>query len=67
MVNNSRELDVPGSGRDLGYGFTVRRVPPVAKRRLVGPFIFMGVDEPQDSCRSCLYPAHLDNFYSTPQ
>ncbi len=31
---------IPGRARDLGDGFTVRRVLPHAKRRLVGPFIF---------------------------
>ncbi|WP_421791229.1 pirin family protein [Hyphobacterium sp.] len=33
------EMTISGRAKDLG-GFTVRRLIPVAKRRLVGPFIF---------------------------
>lgn len=33
------ELNIPARQKDLG-GFTVRRVLPYAKRRMVGPFIF---------------------------
>ena len=33
-------LRVEGRERDLGGGFTVRRILPAAKRRMVGPFIF---------------------------
>jgi redox-sensitive bicupin YhaK (pirin superfamily) len=34
------ELLVQGRAHDLGGGFSVRRVLPSAKRRMVGPFIF---------------------------
>lgn len=34
------EMVIPGRTRDLG-GFTVKRVLPSAKRRMVGPFIFL--------------------------
>lgn len=36
----SIESLIEGRQRDLGDGFTVRRVLPFAKRRMVGPFIF---------------------------
>ncbi len=36
----SVELDIAGRARDLGEGFTVRRVLPSPLRRLVGPFVF---------------------------
>jgi redox-sensitive bicupin YhaK (pirin superfamily) len=35
------ELDIDARTRDLGDGFTVRRLLPSAARRLVGPFIFV--------------------------
>jgi redox-sensitive bicupin YhaK (pirin superfamily) len=35
------ELDLEGRRRDLGNGFSVRRVLPSAARRMVGPFIFV--------------------------
>ncbi len=34
------ELDIEARTRDLGNGFTVRRLLPSAARRMVGPFIF---------------------------
>jgi len=34
------ELDIEARTRDLGGGFTVRRLLPSAARRMVGPFIF---------------------------
>src|SRR5262249_46315926 len=34
------ELDIEARTRDLGGGFTVRRLLPAAARRMVGPFIF---------------------------
>jgi redox-sensitive bicupin YhaK (pirin superfamily) len=34
------ELQLNGQEKDLGGGFTVRRLLPAAKRRSVGPFIF---------------------------
>src|SRR5437763_1999037 len=37
----SVELDIEGRRRDLGDGFTVRRLLPSAARRMVGPFIFV--------------------------
>jgi hypothetical protein len=36
----SIELLIQGHTHDLGGGFTVRRVLPSAKRRMVGPFVF---------------------------
>ncbi len=35
------ELEIEPRTRDLGDGFTVRRVLPAAARRMVGPFIFL--------------------------
>ena len=35
------ELDIEARTRDLGNGFTVRRLLPSAARRMVGPFIFL--------------------------
>ncbi|MCU1277578.1 MAG: pirin [bacterium] len=35
------DLDIEGRKRDLGDGFTVRRLLPSAARRMVGPFIFV--------------------------
>ena len=35
------EMTIVPRMRDLGDGFTVRRVLPFAKRRMVGPFIFL--------------------------
>src|SRR5262245_34827715 len=35
------ELDIEARRRDLGGGFTVRRLLPAAARRMVGPFIFV--------------------------
>jgi redox-sensitive bicupin YhaK (pirin superfamily) len=35
------EVEVVPSTRDLGEGFKVRRVLPSAKRRMVGPFVFL--------------------------
>ena len=35
------ELNIAGRGRDLGGGFTVRRLLPAIARRMVGPFIFV--------------------------
>jgi redox-sensitive bicupin YhaK (pirin superfamily) len=35
------ELDIEARPRDLGNGFTVRRLLPSAARRMVGPFIFL--------------------------
>src|SRR5690349_19745950 len=40
-------LLIQGRPRDLG-GFSVRRVLPAAKRRLVGPFIFLDEMGPAD-------------------
>jgi redox-sensitive bicupin YhaK (pirin superfamily) len=37
----SVELEIDGRKRDLGDGFTVRRLLPSAARRMVGPFIFV--------------------------
>jgi redox-sensitive bicupin YhaK (pirin superfamily) len=37
----SVELDIEARTRDLGDGFTVRRLLPSAARRMVGPFIFL--------------------------
>lgn len=36
----SVELDIQARPRDLGEGFTVRRLLPSVSRRMVGPFIF---------------------------
>ena len=35
------ELLIQGRAHELGPGFAVRRVLPSAKRRMVGPFIFL--------------------------
>src|SRR3954470_23489410 len=35
------ELDIQGRPRELGDGFTVRRLLPSAARRMVGPVIFV--------------------------
>jgi len=35
------ELEIDARTRDLGDGFTVRRLLPAAARRMVGPFIFL--------------------------
>ena len=35
------ELLIQGRARGLGPGFAVRRVLPSARRRMVGPFIFL--------------------------
>ena len=35
------ELLIQGRAHELGPGFPVRRVLPSAKRRMVGPFIFL--------------------------
>lgn len=35
------ELTIHARAADLGHGLTVRRVLPYAKRRMVGPFIFL--------------------------
>jgi redox-sensitive bicupin YhaK (pirin superfamily) len=35
------ELDIEARPRDLGNGFTVRRLLPAAELRMVGPFIFL--------------------------
>ena len=35
------ELDIEGRTRELGDGFSVRRLLPSAARRMVGPFIFL--------------------------
>lgn len=35
------ELEIDGRARELGGGFTVRRLLPSAARRMVGPFIFV--------------------------
>ncbi len=35
------DLVIPARSKDLGDGFTVGRVLPYAKRRMVGPFIFL--------------------------
>jgi redox-sensitive bicupin YhaK (pirin superfamily) len=35
------ELDIEARPRELGDGFTVRRLLPAAARRMVGPFIFL--------------------------
>ncbi|MDB4965151.1 MAG: Pirin-related protein [Myxococcales bacterium] len=37
----SVDLDIEARTRDLGDGFTVRRLLPSAARRMVGPFIFV--------------------------
>ncbi|MCA1663834.1 MAG: pirin family protein, partial [Myxococcales bacterium] len=37
----SVDLEIEGRKRDLGDGFTVRRLLPSAARRMVGPFIFV--------------------------
>jgi hypothetical protein len=39
-MNDPIELLVEGRAKDLGDGFTVRRVLPHGRRRMVGPFIF---------------------------
>lgn len=38
--NPSVELDIRAKQRDLGGGFTVRRLLPAPARRMVGPFVF---------------------------
>jgi len=38
--NATVDLDIEARTRDLGGGFTVRRLLPSAMRRMVGPFIF---------------------------
>jgi hypothetical protein len=40
VVERSVELDIDARSRDLGDGFTVRRLLPSLARRMVGPFIF---------------------------
>jgi redox-sensitive bicupin YhaK (pirin superfamily) len=40
-IEPSVELNVEARTRDLGDGFTVRRLLPSAARRMVGPFIFL--------------------------
>lgn len=42
------ELLIQGRAHDLGGGFAVRRVLPSAKRRMVGPFIFLDHFGPMD-------------------
>jgi len=42
------ELLIQGRAHDLGDGFAVRRVLPSAKRRMVGPFIFLDHFGPMD-------------------
>ncbi len=37
----SLDLDIEARTRDLGDGFTVRRLLPSVARRMVGPFIFV--------------------------
>ncbi len=46
-VDGSIELLIEGQPRDLG-GFTVRRVLPSSRRRMVGPFIFLDEMGPSD-------------------
>ncbi len=42
------ELLIRGRAHDLGSGFSVRRVLPSARRRMVGPFIFLDHFGPMD-------------------
>jgi redox-sensitive bicupin YhaK (pirin superfamily) len=42
------ELLIQGRAHDLGGGFAVRRVLPSARRRMVGPFIFLDHFGPMD-------------------
>jgi redox-sensitive bicupin YhaK (pirin superfamily) len=37
------EMIIEQRRRDLGGGFAVGRVLPVAKRRMVGPFVFLTI------------------------
>lgn len=41
MPEAAVSLMIDGRERDLGDGFTVRRILPVARRRSVGPFVFL--------------------------
>ena len=44
----SRVLSIIGREHDLGGGFVVRRLLPDARRRMVGPFVFMDHMGPHD-------------------
>ena len=42
------EMVIDNRPHDLGHGFAVRRILPFARRRMVGPFIFLDHAGPLD-------------------